>query len=54
LEIKAMEDGNVEEEAVVDFGEYMQGLAAEELVNVPLSCVPLSLHLSLCLLASST
>jgi E3 ubiquitin-protein ligase UBR7 len=26
-----MEDGNVEEEAVVDFREYVQGLAAEEL-----------------------
>jgi hypothetical protein len=48
LVIKAMEDGNVEEEAVVDFREYMQGLAAEELVNVPLSCVPLCLSISLC------
>jgi hypothetical protein len=47
-----MEDGNGEEEAVVDFREYMHGLAAEELVNVPVSCV--SLHLSVCLLASST
>jgi hypothetical protein len=43
-----MEDGNVEEEAVVDFREYMHGLAAEELVNVPLSCVSLCLSISLC------
>jgi hypothetical protein len=43
-----MEDGNVEEESVVDFREYMHGLAAEELVNVPLSCVSLCLSISLC------
>jgi len=32
LEIKGTEDGNVEEEAVVNFRAYMDGLAAEELV----------------------
>jgi E3 ubiquitin-protein ligase UBR7 len=31
LEIKGTEDGNVEEEAVVNFRAYMDGLAAEEL-----------------------
>ncbi|KAH8933121.1 hypothetical protein BDL97_18G013600 [Sphagnum fallax] len=31
FEIKGTEDGNVEEEAVVDFREHMDGLAAEEL-----------------------
>lgn len=49
FEIKGTEDGNVEEEAVVDFREHMDGLAAEELVKVSLSRVSLRLSISLCI-----
>ncbi len=47
LEIKGTEDGNVEEEAVVNFRAYMDGLAAEELVKISLSLVCLSVSPSL-------